>query len=94
MRLPSLLLKEIIQFSRDRVILILILWLYTVEVVICTYALTFDVKNLPYVAVDLDRSVASRQLLERFNVTESFDLVAQAHSEKAAGDWLQSGKAR
>jgi len=93
MRLPSLLLKEIIQFSRDRVILILILWLYTVEVVICTYALTFDVKNLPYVAVDLDRSVASRQLLERFNVTESFDLVAQAHSEKAAGDWLQSGKA-
>lgn len=93
MRLPTLLLKEIIQFSRDRVILLLILWLYTVEVVICSYALTFDVKHLPLVAVDQDRSVASRQLLERFSVTESFDLVAQLPTETAAGDALESGKA-
>lgn len=93
MRLATLLLKEIIQFSRDRVILFLILWLYTVEVVICSYALTFDVKHLPLAAVDLDQSVASRSLQERFAVTEAFDLVGQPRSEEAAGEWLQSGRA-
>lgn len=93
MRLATLMLKEIIQFSRDRVILLLILWLYTVEVVICTYALTFDVKHLPLVVVDFDRSVASRSLQEEFSVTEAFDLIGYAGSEEDAGDWLQSGKA-
>lgn len=93
MRLVSLLVKEIIQFSRDRVMVILILWLYTVEVVICTYALTFDVKRLPSVAVDLDRTPASRSLVERFAVSEAFDLVAQPPSMEAASHWLQQGKA-
>ncbi len=93
MRLASLLVKETIQFSRDRVMVILILWLYTVEVVICTYALTFDVKQLPSVAVDLDRTPASRSLVERFAVSEAFDLVAQPPSMEAASRWLQQGKA-
>ncbi|HSS63373.1 MAG TPA: ABC transporter permease [Gammaproteobacteria bacterium] len=86
-------LKEIIQFSRDRVILLLILWLYTVEVVICSYALTFDVKHLPLVVVDFDRSVASRNLQEKFSVTEAFDLIGHAGNEEEAGGWLQSGEA-
>ena len=93
MRLLSLLLKEFIQFSRDRVMLILILWLYTVEVVICTYALTFDVRHLPLAVVDLDRSPASRALLERFAISEAFDLVAHPPSAEAAERWLETGSA-
>lgn len=93
MRLASLLTKEIIQFSRDRVILILILWLYTIEVVICAYALSFDVKHLPLAAVDLDRSVASRNLLEKFSISEAFDVVGYPPTMMAAGNWLDSGKA-
>ncbi len=93
MRLTSLLVKEIIQFSRDRVIVILILWLYTVEVVICTYALTFDVKQLPSVAVDLDGTPASRSLVDNFAVSEAFDLVAQLPSMEAASRWLEQDNA-
>jgi len=93
MRLAELLLKEVIQFSRDRVILLLILWLYTVEVIICSYALTFDVKHLPLVAVDQDHSVASRRLQEDFAVTEAFELIGHPESEAAAGEWLQAGRA-
>lgn len=93
MRLASLLTKEIIQFSRDRVILVLILWLYTIEVVICAYALSFDVKHLPLAAIDLDRSVASRSLLEKFNISEAFDVVGYPSTMAVAGKWLDSGKA-
>jgi ABC-2 type transport system permease protein len=38
--------KEFLQFSRDRMLILLILWTYTIEVVLCTYALSFDVTNL------------------------------------------------
>lgn len=93
MRLASLLTKEIIQFSRDRVILVLILWLYTIEVVICAYALSFDVKHLPLAAVDLDRSVASRSLLEKFSISEAFDVAGYPPTMAVAGKWLDSGKA-
>lgn len=93
MRLASLLTKEIIQFSRDRVILLLILWLYTIEVVICAYALSFDVKHLAMAAVDQDRSVASRALLESFSISEAFDVAGYPSTMAEAGSWLDKGQA-
>ena len=55
----GLLCKEIVQFFRDRLILVLILWLYTIEVVICTVALSFDVSHLPDSSVTLSLASAS-----------------------------------
>lgn len=92
-RFASLVVKELIQFLSDRVLLFLILWLYTAEVVICTLALSFDVKHLPFAAVDLDRTSASRSLVERFTVSEAFDLAGQPRSSEEAGTWLQTGRA-
>ena len=92
-RFLSLLVKETIQFSRDRAMLCLILFLYTAEVVMCTVALTFDVKHVTLAIVDQDRSVRSRELIERFTVVEEFRTVGRPVSEAQAGQWLQSGKA-
>ncbi len=93
-RLGGLLIKELIQFFRDRVMLVLILWLYTVEVVICAYALSFDVKNLPLTVADLDRSPTSRELTERFIVSGAFSLAGHAASAQEAAGLLEDGKAR
>jgi ABC-2 type transport system permease protein len=93
-RLAGLIVKELLQFLRDRVMLILILWLYTVEVVICTLALSFEVKDMPLAVVDLDRSPASRALVESFLETEAFKLAGYPVRESAAANWLQRGRAR
>jgi len=93
-RLIGLLAKEMIQFLRDRLMLVLILWLYTVEVVICALALSFEVEDMPIAIVDLDRSAASRALVERFIVGESFALVGRPDSVAQAASWLQAGRAR
>ncbi len=93
-RLAGLIVKELIQFLRDRVMLILILWLYTVEVVICTLALSFEVKDMPLAVVDMDRSPASRALVQSFLVTDAFTLAGYPTRESAAADWLQRGQAR
>lgn len=93
-RFAGLLVKEMIQFLRDRVMLILILWLYTAEVVICALALSLDVNNLPLGVVDRDASRASRALIDRFRRTDSFAIKAHASDLPAATRWLQAGRAR
>ena len=91
--LVGLLRKEIVQFFRDRLILVLILWLYTIEVVICTVALSFDVSHLPLAVVDEDRSVLSRSLIQRFSVSETFNLKFQETRVATATEYLEKGDA-
>ncbi|MEQ9640538.1 MAG: ABC transporter permease [Alphaproteobacteria bacterium] len=93
-RLSGLVIKEAIQFLRDRVMLILILWLYTVEVVICTVALSFEIKQMPLAVVDLDHSPASRTLAESFLVTDAFVSAGHPATAEEATRWLQAGRAR
>lgn len=93
-RLAGLLAKELIQFFRDRVMLVLILWLYTVEVVICTLALSFAVHDLPLALVDLDHSPASRALASAFAAGDAFRVTARPAGESGATAALQAGTAR
>lgn len=93
-RLKGLLVKDITQFCRDRVMLILILWLYTIEVIVCTYALSFEIKKMPLAVVDYDRTPASRALIQNFMTTDVFIDAGYATSAQEAEDWLQSGRAR
>lgn len=92
-RLMSLLLKEFVQFSRNKVVLFLILFLYTVEVVICTLALSFDVKHLPLAILDFDSTPQSRTLERSFLAGEEFELAGHPASEGEVSDMLQSGRA-
>ena len=93
-RLAGLLVKELIQFLRDRVMLVLILWLYTVEVVICALALSFEVENMPLAVVDQDRTPASRALVQGFLATDVFAYAGRPDNTAAAGAWLQEGRVR
>ena len=73
-RMAALLRKELIQFLRDRVMLLLVLYLYTGEIMMCTMALSFDVRNLPTAVADFDRSAQSRSLVERFASSGYFSI--------------------
>ena len=92
-RLRSLLLKELIQFSRNKVISLLILYLYTAEVIICTVALSFDVKHLPLAILDFDRTPVSRTLESSFFAGDDFKLAGHPSSEAEASAMLQTGRA-
>jgi ABC-2 type transport system permease protein len=93
-RLVGLLRKEMLQLLRDRVVLALILWLYTIEVVICALALAFEVEGIPLAVVDLDRTPVSRALVESFLITDTFTPAGHAASTAEAERWLQSGVAQ
>lgn len=91
-RMRALVYKEMIQFLRSRGMLFLIFYLYTAEVLMCTYAMSFDVRNLSTVVADFDHSRASRAIVERFASSGYFLIEHQAVQESQVADLLDRGK--
>lgn len=78
-RLAAAFRKESRQFLRDRLLVLLVFFVYTGDVVLCTIALSFDVRDLKLALYDGDRTQLSARLVERFTATAYFgDLVPAA----------------
>ena len=93
-RVRAAIRKEFRQIVRDPLLLILVLWLYSVEIVMCAISLSFDLRNEPIAVVDLDRSRASMALAERFDRAPSFGVRHRPATVEAARAFLERGDAR
>jgi ABC-2 type transport system permease protein len=82
-----------IQFLRAHLMLFLIFYLYTGEVLMCTFAMSFDVRNLPTALADFDHSRASREVAERFASSGYFNIKHQATREDQVAELLDRGGA-
>ena len=67
--------KEVAQLLRNRDALRILLVAPFVQMLAFGYAATTDVKDIPFLLVDLDRTAASRALVERFTGSGYFRLV-------------------
>jgi ABC-2 type transport system permease protein len=83
--------KEVAQLSRNHEALRILLVAPFLQMLAFGYAATTDVKDIPFLLVDLDRSAASRALVERFTGSGSFRLAAAADRPEAAMDLLDRG---
>lgn len=92
-RLMAVLKKEFLQFSRDWMLIGLILFIYTGDLFMCTYALSFDVRNLTLAVHDQDRTQLSRRLVERFTATEYFGRLRPVSSPREIDLLLDRGEA-
>lgn len=91
-RLIGLMRKEFIQFLRDRALVLLILYTF-VEIAICGWALTLEVRGMPAVIYDGDRSSQSRELAHAFARLENFDVIAWITDPAEIDSLLDAGKA-
>lgn len=89
-RLVSLFRKEFIQFCRDKLLVVLVLYAFT-EIVICGYALTLEVNHIPTALLDYDRSAEARVLVEKFRASGRFEFVADTQSAAELAERLQGG---
>ncbi|CAG9183957.1 ABC transporter permease [Cupriavidus pinatubonensis] len=71
-RLVAAIRKEFLQFLRDWLLVALVVFIYTADLIICTSALSFDVRNLKLAVYDGDRSQLSGKLVERFTASSYF----------------------
>ncbi len=85
--------KEYLQFSRDWMLLLLIFFLYTAEIIMCTYALSFEVRNLHLAVYDQERTQLSQKLVERFTATEYFGKVFLVNGSREIDALLDAGRA-
>ncbi len=91
-RLAALMRKELIQFLRSRAMLALILYLYTGEVIMCTYAMSFDVRNLPTAFMDRARTAESRALVQDFGSSGYFKITHTATTDGEVAALLDRGE--
>lgn len=89
-RLRSLIKKEFIQFLRDKALVFLVLYIF-MEVAICGWALFLDVNNLPTAVYDTDRTMESRELIQKFHNVENFKINAYVKDSAEVDELLANG---
>ena len=72
--------KELRQLMRDRLTLAMMAMLPVIQLLLFGYAINNDVRHMPMVVFDQDRSSASRDLVRRMVVTGYYDEVGRVRS--------------
>src|SRR5262245_19974409 len=85
--------KEVIDLRQDPRIFGIIFIAPVVQLAVLGYAATTDVRHVPIVMVDADRSTASQALISRFTGSGIFELVDVVSSTDAVDRYLESGQA-
>src|SRR6266567_1675414 len=89
----AILLKEFIVVLRDPMTLFFMLFPPLIEMVAFGYALDNDVKHMAMVVLNEDRTVESRQLIDRFVNTQTFRVVGEVQSVGEMAAEIRKGKA-
>jgi ABC-2 type transport system permease protein len=72
--------KELLQLRRDRMTLAMMVVLPLLQLLLFGYAINTDVRHIPTVVYDQDRSAASRDLARSLEATAFYDLVGHVDS--------------
>lgn len=91
-RIWGLALKELLQFSRDKLLLGFVLLGTLVELLLVGGLKAKGVENLPLAVVDLDRSRASRELIVRLDQSDALLIKGYGESLTEAQQWMQNGR--
>jgi ABC-2 type transport system permease protein len=85
--------KEVLELRQDPRIFGIIFIAPVVQLAVLGYAATTDIRNVPVVIVDADRSSESQALISRFSGSGIFDLVAIVPGSQEIDRYLEKGDA-
>jgi ABC-2 type transport system permease protein len=85
--------KEVLELRQDPRLFGIVVMAPIIQLTVLGYAATTDVKDVPVVIVDADRSVRSRELVTRFDASENFTVVDLLGSTGDIDPWLETGRA-
>ncbi len=86
--------KELRQLRRDRLTLAMMTLFPVVQLLLFGYAINTDVRHIPTVVYDQDRSAASRDLARSLEATRFYDVVGNVRNFDEIEVALRSGQAR
>lgn len=85
--------KEFLELRQDPKLFGIVIVAPILQLTMLGYAATTDVRNIPVVVVDEDRSVESRDLISRFEGSANFVIAGWVSSVREVDDYLDSGRA-
>jgi len=86
--------KELLQLRRDRLTLAMMVVLPIVQLLLFGYAVNTDVRHVPTVVYDQDKTAASRDLWRSLEATGFYDVVGHVEDYDAIARLLRTGNAR
>jgi ABC-2 type transport system permease protein len=86
--------KELLQLRRDKMTLAMMVMLPLLQLMLFGYAINTDVRHMPTVLYDQDRSAASRDLARSLEATGYYDVVGHVTSYAEIERAMRQGKAR
>ena len=92
-RVGFLIWKELIELRGDPRLFGVVILAPIIQLFLLGYAATTDVRNVPVVVADADRSAASRDLVERFNASPNFSVIAVVSGLNEIDPYLERGLA-
>ena len=92
-RTGFLIWKELIELRRDPRLFSIVIIAPILQLFMLAYAATTDIRDVPIVIADADRSAASRELIARFKASPSFKLVAVTEGINSVDRYLEQGDA-
>jgi drug efflux transport system permease protein len=92
-RIRFLIWKELIELRRDPRLFSIVIIAPIIQLFMLAYAATTDIRDVPVVIADADRSSASRELIGRFDASPSFRLIAVTTSPNDVDRYLEHGEA-
>lgn len=93
-RIRRMLIKEFLQMLRDPRMRIAIFGVPVIQMTIMAFALTTDVMNIRTAVLDMDKTPASRELIDAFTAGRYFKVVTNLASDREIGSLLDHGDAR
>jgi ABC-2 type transport system permease protein len=92
-RVLHLMRKELLELRQDPRLFGIVILAPIIQLTVLGYAATTDVKDVPVVVVDADRTTASRALIDRFDASDNFTIVGLVGSTDDIDSWLERGDA-
>lgn len=86
--------KELLQLARDRLTLAMMAALPVLQLLLFGWAINTDVRHMPTVVLDQDRSAASRDLARSMEATGFYDLVGEVRGYDEITRAMRSDRAR
>jgi len=93
-RLWAIALKELLQLRRDRLTLAMMVALPVIQLLLFGYAIDTDVRHVPTVVWDQDRSAQSRDFAQRMRATGFYDLAGEVRGYEEISSAFRKGEAR
>ncbi len=93
-RIGAVVRKEFIHVGRDPRLLAVVLVMPVLQLLLFAYAISFDVRNLPTLVVDLDRTPDSAAYLRAYEASGLFHVVGRADSIAAVDSAFDRNEAQ